>query len=134
MFGFYDEEVAQEARLQNAQQGGGGGGGGAGIVSAVLNIVGGGIGIAQNAQQLRAQKNEAIFSAQSADQQQRLLAQNIVLQNASAAAEERRALANARLEAARGSAAAAGSQVWVQVAVVGVIGVLGYVYLQRMNA
>jgi len=119
MFGFYGE---------------GGGGGGAGIVSSVLDIVGGGIGIAQNAQQLKAQKNQAILDAQSADQQQRLLAQNIALQNASAAAAERQALANARLEAARGSAAAASSQVWVQVAVVGVIGVLGYVYLQRMNA
>lgn len=120
MFGFYGE---------------GGGGGGAGtIVSSVLDVVNSGLNIASNAQQLKAQKNAAILDAQSADQQQRLLAQQIVFQNASAAAAERQALANARLEQARGSAAAASSQVWVQVAVVGVIGVLGYVYLQRMNA
>ena len=112
----------------------GGGGGGAGIVSSVLDIVGGGIGIAQNAQQLKLQKNQSVYAAQDAEAQQRLLVQNIALQNASAAAEERRLAAAARLEAARGSAASASSSVWVQVAVVGVIGVLGYVYLQRTGA
>jgi len=104
--------------------------GGAGnIVSSVFNVVDSGLQIAANAQQLQAQRRQGMLNSQDAAAQERLLAQNIALQEASAAADIRKAQALAQLEAAKANTAGAGTTAWVQVAFILVAGALGYAYI-----
>lgn len=112
---------------------GDGAGGAASIVSSVADVIQGGLQVASNAQMLQSQKRQTVLDQQSAQLQAALADRQIRLQQATAATAERAARAQAALEAARGQAASQAqlSGTWVQLAFVGVAGLLGYVYLSR---